>query len=68
MAGFTNYPFRQIVREFGGAGLQATEMVHAKGFLWIEKNEELPDRTRHFRGVLRTFLRSGERRVPRARI
>ena len=27
MAGFTNYAYRQIVREFGGAGLQATEMV-----------------------------------------
>jgi tRNA-dihydrouridine synthase B len=45
MAGFTNYAYRQIVREFGGAGLQATEMVHAKGFLWLEKEEdELPDR------------------------
>lgn len=45
MAGFTNYAFRQIVREFGGAGLQATEMVHAKGFLWLEKEaDELPDR------------------------
>jgi tRNA-dihydrouridine synthase B len=45
MAGFTNYAFRQIVREFGGAGLQATEMVHAKGFLWLEEHEdELPDR------------------------
>lgn len=45
MAGFTNYAFRQIVREFGGVGLQATEMVHAKGFLWLEKEEdELPDR------------------------
>lgn len=45
MAGFTNYAFRQIVREFGGAGLQATEMVHAKGFLWLEKEEdELPER------------------------
>ncbi|MEX0678464.1 MAG: tRNA dihydrouridine synthase DusB [Pirellulales bacterium] len=45
MAGFTNYAFRQIVREFGGAGLLATEMVHAKGFLWLEKEEdELPDR------------------------
>ena len=29
MAGFTNYAFRQIVREFGGVGLQATEMVGA---------------------------------------
>src|SRR6266566_7138005 len=45
MAGFTNYAYRQIVREFGGAGLQATEMVHAKGFLWLEEHEdELPDR------------------------
>jgi tRNA-dihydrouridine synthase B len=45
MAGFTNYAYRQIVRQLGGAGLQATEMVHAKGFLWLEKEEdELPDR------------------------
>jgi len=45
MAGFTNYAYRQIVRQFGGAGLQATEMVHARGFLWLEKEEhELPDR------------------------
>ena len=45
MAGYTNYAFRQIVREFGGAGLQATEMVNAKGFLWLETHEqELPDR------------------------
>ncbi len=36
MAGYTNYAFRQIVRELGGAGLQATEMVNAKGFLWLE--------------------------------
>lgn len=45
MAGFTNYAYRQIVREFGGVGLQATEMVHAKGFLWLEQEQdELPDR------------------------
>src|SRR5215475_853769 len=45
MAGYTNFAFRQIVREFGGAGLQATEMVHAGGFLWIEKEDhDLPDR------------------------
>src|SRR5436190_16403331 len=45
MAGFTNYAYRQIVRGFGGAGLLATEMVHAKGFLWLEEHEdELPDR------------------------
>ncbi len=36
MAGYTNYPFRQIVREFGGAGLLATEFVSAKGFLNID--------------------------------
>ncbi|MEK6237314.1 MAG: tRNA-dihydrouridine synthase [Planctomycetales bacterium] len=33
MAGFTNYAYRQIVRDFGGAGLLATEMVSAQGFL-----------------------------------
>ena len=45
MAGFTNYAFRQIVREYGGVGLQATEMVNAKGFAWLdEHNEEHPDR------------------------
>jgi tRNA-dihydrouridine synthase B len=44
MAGFTNYAFRQIVREFGGAGLQATEMISARGFLWMDQSSELPDR------------------------
>jgi tRNA-dihydrouridine synthase B len=45
MAGFTNFAYRQVVREFGGAGLQATEMICAKGFLWRERAEqELPDR------------------------
>ena len=45
MAGFTNYAFRQIVREFGGAGLQATEMVNARGFVWLDEHEaEHPDR------------------------
>ena len=45
MAGFTNFAFRQVVREYGGAGLQATEMVNAKGFLWMDKTEcEHPDR------------------------
>lgn len=37
MAGFTNYAFRQIVREFGGAGLLATEMVNARGFVWLDQ-------------------------------
>lgn len=45
MAGFTNFAFRQIVREYGGAGLQATEMVNARGFVWLDENEaEHPDR------------------------
>jgi tRNA-dihydrouridine synthase B len=45
MAGYTNYAFRQIVREFGGAGLLATEMVNAKGFVWLHEQEaEHPDR------------------------
>jgi tRNA-dihydrouridine synthase B len=45
MAGYTNYAFRQIVREFGGAGLLATEMVNAKGFVWLaEQQAEHPDR------------------------
>jgi tRNA-dihydrouridine synthase B len=45
MAGYTNFAFRQIVREFGGAGLLATEMISARGFDWLDRNEaELPDR------------------------
>ncbi len=45
MAGFTNYAYRQVVREFGGAGLQATEMVHARGFLEIDRRrQEYPER------------------------
>jgi tRNA-dihydrouridine synthase B len=45
MAGFTNYAFRQIVREFGGAGLLATEMVNARGFVWLDEHEaKHPDR------------------------
>ena len=45
MAGFTNFAFRQIVREFGGTGLLATEMVNARGFVWLDENEaEHPDR------------------------
>ncbi len=46
MAGFTNYAFRQIVRDFGGSGLQATEMINAKGFIHINQQDEqeFPDR------------------------
>ncbi len=45
MAGYTNYAYRQILRELGGVGLVATEMVSARGFLEIEAREEgFPDR------------------------
>lgn len=45
MAGYTNFAFRQIVREFGGSGLQATEMVNARGFVWLDEHDcEHPDR------------------------
>lgn len=45
MAGFTNFAFRQIVREYGGTGLIATEMVNARGFVWLDEHEaEHPDR------------------------
>ena len=44
MAGFTNYALRQIVREYGGAGLQYTEMVCARGFSWMGEQGEHPDR------------------------
>ena len=45
MAGFTNFAFRQVVREYGGVGLQATEMINARGFVWLDENEaEHPDR------------------------
>ncbi len=45
MAGFTNYAYRQVVRELGGAGLQATEMVHARGFLEIDaRTGDYPER------------------------
>src|SRR4051794_41805099 len=45
MAGFTNYAFRQIGREFGGAGLFATEMGNAKGFVGMaEQKAGHPDR------------------------
>src|SRR5688500_19402923 len=50
MAGYTNYAFRQIVREYGGVGLQATEMLSARSFVWMdEKDCESPDRLRGVR-------------------
>ena len=45
MAGFTNYAFRQVVRGYGGVGLHATEMVNAKGFVWLDQQKAVhPDR------------------------
>jgi tRNA-dihydrouridine synthase B len=45
MAGFTNAAFREVVRQFGGVGLLATEMVNARGFVWLDEHQaEHPDR------------------------
>jgi tRNA-dihydrouridine synthase B len=45
MAGFTNYAYRQMVRQFGGVGLPATEMVSARGFVHIDaRTGDWPDR------------------------
>jgi nifR3 family TIM-barrel protein len=45
MAGYTNSAYRQVVREFGGAGLLATEMIAARSATWLETHKgEHPDR------------------------
>ena len=45
MAGYTNFAYRQVVREFGGAGLLATEMIAARSAMWLESQRgEKPDR------------------------
>ena len=45
MAGFTNYAFREIVRDYGGVGLLATEMVSARSFAWLDQDgADHPDR------------------------
>src|SRR5438034_53340 len=60
MAGYTNYAFRQIVRDYGGAGLLATEMVSARGLVWMDQNEaEHPER---LWGVKEESRRQGPRR------
>ncbi len=33
LAGFTNLPFRRIIRELGGVGLATTDLVNARGLL-----------------------------------
>ena len=44
MAQYTNFAFRQVVRQYGGAGLLATEMVSARSFVWRDERAETPDR------------------------
>ncbi len=45
MAGYTNYAYRQIIRRLGGAGLPATEMLSARGFLGRDaRGRPLPER------------------------
>lgn len=39
MAKFTNYPFRQILRHYGGVGMTTTEMVSARSFLELDSRE-----------------------------
>ena len=38
LAGYTNLPFRLVVREIGGVGLCTTDLVNARSLL--EKNRE----------------------------
>ena len=45
MAGFTNLAYREILRQFGGVGLIATEMVSARSFVYMEaRGEDAPSR------------------------
>jgi tRNA-dihydrouridine synthase B len=45
MAGYTNFAFRQIVREYGGAGLLTTEFISAQGFAYLDQAlKDHPDR------------------------
>jgi len=42
MAGWTNYPLRQLLRGLGSVGLLATEMVSARGFVHLDKRGGRP--------------------------
>jgi tRNA-dihydrouridine synthase B len=45
MAKFTNFAFRQILRQYGGVGLTATEMVSARSFLELDsRGKSYPER------------------------
>ena len=44
MAGFTNYPFRRLLRQLGGVGLLCTEMISARGLLHRRRyKKDLPE-------------------------
>ncbi|MGQ0635168.1 MAG: tRNA dihydrouridine synthase DusB [Planctomycetaceae bacterium] len=40
LAGFTNLPFRRIVRDLGGVGLATTDLVNARGLLENSSNTQ----------------------------
>ncbi|MDD3587467.1 MAG: tRNA-dihydrouridine synthase [Thermoguttaceae bacterium] len=45
MAGFTNFAYRQFLRQLGGVGLIATEMVSARSFVYLDQaGQDHPDR------------------------
>ncbi len=45
MAGFTNFAFRQMVRQYGGVGLYHTEFISARGFAYLDQAmKDHPDR------------------------
>ncbi len=44
MAGYTTWAYRALIRQLGGVGLPATEMVHARGFLEETRRGNIPER------------------------
>jgi tRNA-dihydrouridine synthase B len=45
MAGFTNFVYRHLIRQFGGVGLPATEMLSARALWHIDVRQgRMPDR------------------------
>ena len=45
LAGYTNLPFRMVVRELGGLGLATTDLVNARGDIAKGGPLELPPQT-----------------------
>ncbi|MDR1485390.1 MAG: tRNA-dihydrouridine synthase [Planctomycetaceae bacterium] len=57
MAGFTNYAFRELVRNFGGVDIIETEMVSARSFVELElRSCEFPLRLWGVRGEPKTAV------------